>query len=109
MDILFGEVTKTYKYYLKGGSIITITQNGGDVKIHVAENWVIKFKKFIDEVNLTVAEGDAPYYTCRSKERAIKFIDDIITRAHGCNPVHNIIVNLIDEIMQPDPEIIPIV
>lgn len=109
MDILFGEVTKTYKYYLSNGSAITITQNDGDVKIHLAENWVIKFKKFVYEVNLTVADGDALYYTSMSKECAIKFIDDVIIRAHGCNPVHNIIVNLIDEIMQPDPEIIPIV
>lgn len=102
MGILFGEVTKTYKYYLSNGSIITITQNGSDVKIHLAENWVIKFHKSFDEVSLAIADGDAPYYTSRSKGRAIKFIDDVITRAHGCNPVHNIIVNLIDEIMQPD-------
>ena len=109
MDILFGEISKTYKYYLSDGSAITITQNGNEVVIHFAENGIIKFKKFIDEVNFTIAENGAPYYTCRSKERAIKLIDDVITRAHGCNPVHNIIVNLIDEIMQPYSEIIPIV
>ena len=109
MDILFGEVTKTYKYYLSDGSVIIITQNGDDVKIHLVNNWIIKFHKRFDEVSLTVADGGAPYYTSRSKERAIKFIDDIIIRAHGCNPVHNIIVNLIDEIMQPYSEIIPIV
>lgn len=102
MDILFGEISKTYKYYLSNGSVITITQNGYEVKIHLAKNWAIKFKKYLDEVSLAIADGDAPYYTSRSKRNAIKLIDDIITRAHGCNPVHNIIVNLIDEIMQPD-------
>ena len=109
MDILFGEINKTYKYYLRNGSHITITQIGSEVKIYLAENWVIKFKKFIDEVSLTICDGDAPYYTSTSKKNAIRFIDDIITRAHGCNPVHNIVVNLLDEIMKPDPEIIPIV
>ena len=109
MDILFGEINKTYKYYLRNGSLITITQIGSEVKIYLDENWVIKFKKFIDEVSLTICDGDAPYYASRSKERAIKLIDDVITRVHGCNPVHNIVVNLLDEIMKPDPEIIPIV
>ena len=109
MDILFGEINKTYKYHLSNGSIITITQIGDNVVIHVAENCVIKFNRFIDEVSLAVAENSAPYYASRSKERAIKLIDDVITRAHGCNPLHNIIVNLIDDMMQPYPEIIPIV
>lgn len=109
MDILFGEINKTYKYYLRDGSRITITQINSEVKIHLAENWVIKFKKFIDDVNLTIVDGDIPYYTSMSKKNAIKLIDDVITRAHGYNPVHNIVVNLLDEIMKPDPEIIPII
>ena len=109
MDILFGDFNKTYKYYLRDGNHITITQIDSEVKIHLAEDWAIKFKKFIDEVSLTIVDGDAPYYTSTSKKNAIRFIDDVITRAHGCNPVHNIVVNLLDEIMKPDPEIIPIV
>lgn len=102
MDILFGEINKTFKYHLSNGSAIIITQNGEDVKIHLAENWVIKFHKRFDEISLAIAEGDVPYYTSRSKERAIKLIDEVITRVHGCNPIRKIVINLIDEIMQPD-------
>ena len=109
MDILFGEISKTYKYHLSNDSTITITQTGNDIVIHIAENCIIKFNRFLDEVSLAIAENSAPYYASRSKERAIKLIDDVITRVHGCNPVHNIVVNLLDEIMKPDPEIIPIV
>ncbi len=62
---MFGEINKTYKYYLRNGSLITITQIGNEVKIHF----------------------------------------DDVTRVHDCNPVHNIVVNLLDvldEIMKPE-------
>ena len=109
MDILFGEINKTYKYYLRNGSLITITQIGGEVKIYLAENWVIKFKKFIDDVSLTICDGDAPYYTSTSKKNAISPPDDTPPRAHPPPPPPPLLVNLLDEIMKPDPEIIPIV
>ena len=63
---MFGEINKTYKYYLRDDSRITITQVGNEVKIH---------------------------------------FDDVITRVHGCNPMHNIVLKLLDvldEIMKPE-------
>ncbi|MEE1073792.1 MAG: hypothetical protein U0L26_15675 [Cellulosilyticum sp.] len=74
MDILSGEVNKAYKYYLRDGSCITITQICNEVKIN---------------------------------------FDDVITRVHGCKPMHNIVVKLLDivvkfldEIMKPEIPII---
>ena len=67
MDILSGEINKTYKYYLRDGSCITITQICNEVKIN---------------------------------------FDDVITRVHGCKPMHNIVVKLLDEIMKPEIPII---
>ena len=59
MDILSGGINKTYKYYLRDGSRIIITQTGNEIKIHF----------------------------------------DDVTRVHECNPMHNIVVKLLDEIM----------
>ena len=74
MDTLSSEINKTYKYYLKDGSRIIVTQIGNEIKIH---------------------------------------FDGGITRVHGCNPMHNIVVKLLDivvkfldEIMKPEIPII---
>lgn len=109
MNILFAEVTKTFRYYLDDSSSISIAQSGNIVKMHLKNNRYIEFKQRFDEINLTVVDGSVPYYTSRGKERAIALIDEIITKLYGSNPIHNIVVSLVEDITQPKTDNIPII
>ena len=72
--------------------------------------WTVVLLPIITTIGKKINDKFFPFnIVLDTKKNAVRFIDDVITRAHGCNPVHNIVVNLLDEIMKPDPEIIPIV